>query len=210
MRVRVLAGAVAAAAFIPTAVAAQACLGLPSSDGQIAVAGTGTLVNGDLELGGEFHVDVTGPASFRVGYNNGHTETFSTPGGDVESRIGRGYSALASYELFLIDPSVCAVGGVSYTSDAGPGVEDQLGINLGFGLGKTLQAESFSATIYAVPQYVRLQQKNVLDETVHSNEVMAEAGVTFGFFPFFVGGGVTLTTIGDGDPGLRVRAGILF
>ena len=169
--------------------------------------GSGTLVNGDFEAGGEFHVDVTGPASFRVAYNNGHTEDLS---GGGEVRIGRSYSALGAYELFLLDPSICAVGGGFYTTDAGPGIDDQFGIALGFGLGKTLEAESFSATVYAVPQYVRLQETTVLDETLHSNEFMAEAGVTFGFMPFFVGGAVTLTTVGDADPGLKLRVGLLF
>ena len=210
MRVRVLAVAAAAAALIPTGLAAQACLGLPSADGQLGVAGTGTFVNGDFELGGEFHVDVTGPASFRVGYDNGHLETFATTEGDVETRVGRGYSALGSYELFLLDPSICALGGVTYATDAGPGIDDRFGVALGFGLGKTLEAESFSATIYATPRYLWVRESTVLDETVDSNEFMAEAGVTFGFFPFFVGGGVTLSTIDDGDPGLRFRAGILF
>lgn len=198
MRVRFLAAA-AALAFVPAGLAGQACLGLPSSDGQIGIAGTGTSTDGEFELGGEFHVDVTGPASFRIGFNNGH-----------DDGIGRSYSALGSYELFLLDPSICAVGGVVYTTDPGPEIDNQFGIALGFGLGKTLEADAFSATIYALPQYVRLQQSTVLDETVYSNEFMGEAGVTFGFFPFFVGGAVTVSTVGDGDPGLKIRAGILF
>lgn len=198
MRVRVLAAA-AALAFIPAGLSAQACLGLPSSDGQIAIAGTGTSMDGELELGGEFHVDVTGPASFRVGYNNGH-----------DDGIGRSFSALGSYEMFLLDPSICAVGGLVYTTDPTPDIDNRFGITLGFGLGKTLEADAFSATIYALPQYVRLQETTIRDETLHSNEFMAEAGVTFGFHPFFVGGAVMLSTFGDTDPGLKIRAGLLF
>lgn len=206
MRVNALAAAVVALALVPAGVAAQACLGLPSADGQIAVGATGTVSAGDFDLGGEFHVDVTGPASFRIGYNNGHTETF----GSEDIRVGRSYSALGAYELYLLDPSICALAGGVYYTDAGPDIEDRFGVSLGFGIGKTLEAEAFSATIYATPQYVRFWETTVLDETIHANEFMAEAGLTFGFAPFFVGGAVTLSSVEGVDPGLKIRAGVLF
>lgn len=193
--------AIALSALIPAGLAAQACLGIPSSDGQIAIAGFGTAVDGEFELGGEFHVDVTGPASFQIGYDNGH-----------DDGIGRTYSALGAYELYLLDPSICGVAGGFYTSDSVPGT-DQFGITAGFGIGKTLEAERFTATIYAIPRYVYLTenvQVNGDDVSENSSEFMAEAGVTFGIAPLFVGGGVTLSTIGDGEPGFRIRAGILF
>lgn len=202
MRVRAVAIALTSA-FVPAGVSAQACLGLPSSDGQIAVAASGTAIDDDVELGGEFHVDVTGPASFRFEYGNGH-----------DDGIGRSYAALGGYELYLLDPSICGVAGLSYTSDSEPGV-DQLGISAGFGIGKTLRAERFTTTIYAIPRYVYLVENRVdvvgtedLDDT--SNEFMAEAGVTVGIAPLFVGGGVILSTIGDGDPAFRIRVGIVF
>ena len=201
MRVRVFALALSTA-LIPGSLAAQACLGMPSSDGQIGIAATGTSTDGELEVGGEFHVDVTGPASFRIEYGNGH-----------DDGIGRTYGALGSYELYLLDPSICGVAGALYTTDAAPGI-DQLGLSTGFGIGKTLQAERFTATIYAIPQYVYLTEYRTAvggDETTESSsEFMAEAGVTFGIAPLFVGGGLTLSTIGDGDPGFRIRVGILF
>lgn len=201
MRVRVFALALSTA-LVPGSLAAQACLGMPSSDGQIGIAATGTSIDGELEVGGEFHVDVTGPASFRIEYNNGH-----------DDGIGRTYGAMGAYELYLLDPSICGVAGAFHTSNAEPG-HDQLGLNAGFGIGKTLQAERFTATIYAIPRYVYLIESRVVagggeaDES--SSEFMAEAGVTFGIAPLFVGGGLTLSTIGDGDPGFRIRVGILF
>lgn len=195
--------AIALSAFVPGGLAAQACLGMPSSDGQIGVAATGTAVDDDFELGGEFHVDVTGPASFRIEYGNGH-----------DDGVGRTYAALGSYEFYLLDPNICGVAGVSYTTDSAPGT-DQLGISGGFGIGKTLEAERFTATIYAIPRYVYLTEYRTVELTgdevsESSNEFMAEAGVTLGLDPFFVGGALTLTTVGDGDPGLRFRVGILF
>lgn len=206
MRVRAFAAALVAPALVPAGLYAQACLGLPSADGQIAVGATGTVSAGDFDLGGEFHVDVTGPASFRIGYNNGHIESF----GAEDARVNRSYSALGAYELYLLDPSICALAGGIYTTDAGPDIQDRFGVSLGFGIGKTLEAEAFSATVYAMPQYVRFWETTLLDETVHSNEFMAEAGLTFGFAPFFVGGAVMLTSVDGGDPGLKLRAGILF
>lgn len=206
MRVSALAGALLVSALVPAGVTAQACLGLPSADGQIAVGATGEFSAGDFDLGGEFHVDVTGPASFRLGYTNGHSETV----GSTDVRVGRGYSALGAYELYLLDPSICALASGIYYTDAGPDVEDRFGVSLGFGIGKTLEAEAFSATIFAMPQYVRFWETTALDETIEANEFMAEAGLTFGFPPFFVGGAVTLTSVEGVDPGLKIRAGVLF
>ena len=64
-----LALATATAALLSTAgaAAAQACLGLPTRDGQIAVAGAYGVNDAYNTLGGQFHIDVTGPASFGFG-----------------------------------------------------------------------------------------------------------------------------------------------
>lgn len=200
MRAAAFVLAVSGFALVPGALSAQACIGLPSSDGQIGVAFTGTAIDGEMELGGEFRVDVTGPAAFRIEYGNGH-----------DDGIGRTYAALASYDFFLLEPSICGVAGVSYTTDPQAGIDDRLGLSVGFGLGKTLEMDRFSTTVYAIPQYVRVRDSLAgSDESVSANEFMAEAGVTLGFEPLYVGGAVVLSSVGDGEPGFRFRVGLLF
>ena len=203
MRIRALAAALLSTTLVPGALSAQACLGLPSADGQIAVAGAATLMDGEVRPGGEFHVDVTGPASFRAEYDHGH-----------DDGVGRTFSVLGGYELFLLEPSICAVAGALYTTDPAPQVDERLGISAGFGIGKTLRTERLTATVYAVPRYVRLQETVTdlagVEETVGTNELLAEAGVTVGLAPLYVGGAVVLSTFGEADAGFRIRVGILF
>lgn len=203
MRIPTLAVALLSTALAPATLSAQACLGLPSSDGQIAVAGAATFMDGEMRPGGEFHVDVTGPASFRGEYDHGH-----------DDGVARTFSALGSYELFLLEPSICAVAGASYTTDPAPQVDERLGISIGFGIGKTLRADRLTTTVYALPRYVRLQETLTdvggAEETVGSNELVAEAGVTFGLAPVYVGGAVVLSTFGEADAGFRIKVGVLF
>lgn len=185
------------------AAAAQACLGLPTRDGQIAVAATGTH-DGDTRFGGEFTADVTGPAAFSFGYGG--------LGGDDDRQQ---FTARASYEFYLVDPSVCAIGGVLYEDTPEGAVQERLGVPLGFGIGKTIRGRQLDATVFGIPQYVWLQDERVIlpggeTDTESSNEFMAETGITLGFRSFYVGGSVVVTTFDDSDPGFRIRAGLLF
>lgn len=194
------------------AAAAQACIGLPTRDGQIAVAGAYSRMDDLNAVGGQFHADVSGPFSLGFGYSRefGRSEALlDGVSGDVQI-----YDARASYELYLLDPSVCVVTGLWYMDNARPGVEERLGVPLGFGFGKTLRGPSASATLYALPQYVWLRQVDDVpdgDERVRtSNEFMGEAGVTFGFAPFYVGGAYLVSTVSDPDSRFMLRAGFIF
>jgi len=194
--------AVTALLFTAGAAAAQACLGIPSRDGQIALAGAYTRMNDFDAVGGEFHVDVSGPASFGFAYSRDFARASTGDADDVNS-----FEARLAYELFLVDPSVCAVAGVRYLDAP----VERLGVPVGFGFGKTLRGDRLSATLYGLPQYVWLRQDLIgTDDVETSNEFMAEAGVTLGFLPFFVGGAVVVSTMDDDDARFRLRAGFLF
>ena len=184
--------------------AAQACIGLPSRDGQIAATAAYTLSDDHDALGGEFTVDATGPMSFGFGYSRDVGTDELMGGGD---RHVTTFDARAAYELYLVDPSICAVGGVWYQDSA----VEQLGVPIGFGFGKTLTGRAVSTTIYAVPQYVWLRESpgGDLDDRT-SNEFMARAGVMFGLQQLLFGGDVTVTTFGADDPRFALRAGFLF
>jgi hypothetical protein len=183
--------------------AAQTCLGIPSADGQVAIAASSQRADGDTDFGAEFNADVTGPAAFGFQYGG--------LGADGDRAT---YAARASYDFYLVEPAVCAVAGVLYASDPTVSVESRLGVPIGLGVGKTLHAQRFSATVYAVPQYVWLRDTPVSAggdaDPETSNEFMAETGVTFAFRPLYVGGAFTVTTFDGSEPGFRLRAGFLF
>lgn len=186
-----------------TAVSAQSCLGLPSRDGGLAVAGSyGWMDGGDAEVGGEFHADVTGPAAFGFSYRTGT--------GDAESST---YEFRGSYDLFLLEPAICVVAGIRYMDvDAGP-VSERLGVPVGFGIGKTMDTGRFSTTVYAVPQFMWVREVRTdalgAEDTETSNEFVGEAGATLGILPFFINGAIVLNTL-DNEPAFRIRAGLMF
>jgi hypothetical protein len=202
----VLASAAVALLVSAGAATAQACLGLPTRDGQIAVAGAYGVNDAYNTVGGQFNIDVTGPASFGFGYSRDVGADELEGGGDFSAHL---FEARAAYEMYLLEPSICAVAGVWYNDVTGV---DQIGVPVGFGFGKTLRGQSFSTTLYAIPQYVWLRTS--FDDTQlpdeDSNEFMGEAGLTLGFLRFYVGGGVVVTTIDDQDPRLTFRAGLFF
>lgn len=203
-----LALATATAALLATAgaAAAQACLGLPTRDGQIAVAGAYGVNDAYNTLGGQFHIDVTGPASFGFGYSRDTGMDDLAGGGEQSADL---FEARGAYEMYLLEPSICAVAGVWYQDVTGV---DQIGVPVGFGFGKTLRGTSVSTTLYAIPQYVWLRTSfdDALLSDDTSSEFMGEAGLTLGFLQFYLGGGVVVTTIDDQDPRLTFRAGLLF
>lgn len=182
------------------AAAAQSCLGLPLRDGQIAIGATAAL--GDVDhFGGQFTGDVTGPVSLRFGY-----------GGLGSNDDRQTFSALVAYDFYLLDPAVCAVGGLLF-EDRGEGVvEERFGVPLGIGIGKTIRGPAFDATLYAVPQYVwvrdRLRTADADEETSHA--VMAEAGATLGFGPVYGSGSVVVGTLSGQDPAVRIGVGLIF
>lgn len=200
--------AFAAIALLVTAgaAAAQACLGLPTRDGQIAVAGAYGVNDAYNTVGGQFHIDVTGPASFGFGYSRDTGMDALAGGEEQEAHL---FEARGAYEMYLLEPSICAVAGVWYQDVTGM---EQIGVPVGFGFGKTLRGESLSTTLYAIPQYVWL--RTMFDDDMlpddDSSEFLGEAGITLGFLQFYVGGGVAVTTIDDQDPRFTFRAGLFF
>lgn len=168
--------------------AAQSCLGIPTRDGAIAVVGTYGTRGGSAELGGEFHADVTGPAAFGFAYRTSPDDGPST------------WDARAAYDLFLLEPAVCPVVGVRYIDPAAAGAEGRLGVPLGIGIAKTMDAGPLATTVYAVPQYVWFED---------GSEFMAEAGLALRLLPLFLRAAIALDTATD-EPGVRLGVGLVF
>lgn len=184
-------------------VAAQACIGMPTRDGEIALSGTYLRVDDRSELGGEFHADLSGPASAAFGYRTGTGDSDQTT-----------YEGRLAYELDLVEPSLCGVAGLRYDDDPAPSVSERLSIPVGFGVGKTLHRDLFSTTIYAIPQYVwvRETRTDLVDGPEHtetSNEFSGELGLTFGFMPLLLNTALTVNTVEE-EPALRIRLGLVF
>lgn len=181
--------------------AAQACIGVPSRDGEIAVAGIYARGDDHSEAGGEFHADLSGPASLAFGYRTGLDDSEQTT-----------YEGRAAYQLDLVEPSLCGVAGLRFDDDPAPGVSERLSVPLGFGVGKTLYRSALTTTIYAIPQYVwvRETRTDVVDsDTETSSEFSGELGLTFGVMPVFLNTALVVNTV-DEDPAFRIRLGLLF
>lgn len=193
----------ATAATLTTAGAAtaQECLGLPTRDGDVALAGTAGGFQDDAHFGAEFTADVSGPAAFAFSYGAG--------GGDDDRQM---FTGRASYDFYLVEPAVCVVAGVLYDDAPGGLVEERWGVPLGFGFGKTLRSDDLTTTVFAVPQYVFVREQRLEGlelDTETDSEFMGEAGVTLGFRPFFLGGSVVVSSFDD-DAAFRIRGGLLF
>lgn len=196
-------GVLTTAAFLMGAagVAAQACLGLPTRDGDIAVAASYAASNGVSEVGGDFHADVSGPGSLGFAYRTG---TDDSPGSSYEVR--------GAYDLYLIEPAVCGVAGVRFTDRTAVTGAERLAVPVGLGIGKTMRGDRLTATVYAIPQYMWVREDRSapgIEDEDTSHEFTGEAGVTLGLRPLFVNGAITLDTLDD-DPAFRVRVGVIF
>ena len=180
---------------------AQSCLGFPSRDGDLVVAGSYATMDGASEVGGDFHADVSGPTGFGFAYRTG-----------LDDGAPSTYEARISYDLYLLEPSVCVVAGVKYMDAEGTTAE-RLGIPVGIGIGKTLDTGRLATTVYAIPQvmWTRAERADALggDAVDTSTEFVGEAGLTIGLLPVFVNGAITLNTLDD-EPSFRIRLGLLF
>ena len=182
--------------------AAQACIGIPSRDGEIALAGTYVRGGDRSAVGGEFHADLSGPASVAFGYRTGIDES------DQETYEGR-----AAYQLDLVEPALCAVAGVRFDEDPEAGISERLSVPVGFGVGKTLQTTLFSTTVYAIPQYVwvRETRPDLIDgpsSTETSSAFNGELGLTLGLMPFMLNTALAVNTVDQ--TALRIRLGLVF
>ncbi len=181
--------------------AAQACLGLPTRDGSIAVAASHAATNGTSRLGGDFHADVSGPGAFGVAYRRG-----------ADDGAGSSYELRGAYDLYLVEPAICGVAGLRFTDRTSDTGAERLAVPVGLGIGKALRGERLTAIVYAIPQYMWVREDRSvpgLEDVETSNEFTGEAGVTLGILPLFVNGAVILDTLDD-DPAFRVRVGVIF
>lgn len=197
-------------------VTAQACLGTPAGPGQYAIGGLVGFTDGATSYSGGFAANVAGPFAFRL---DGGVTTY-----DAFEPNSVGFAADVGYELPVTGVSVCPRAGFGYsrlseTVNSVTGSLSQFTVPIGMGLGKTFHGENqeFGVTLYAVPSFLYIRVSGSLSEggaSLSATESYSEFGTVLGtilnFSSFFVGGGVTITTLEGSDPQFGVGFGFLI
>jgi hypothetical protein len=215
MMKRLLTAAAVLALLTPAVAAAQACIGVPTTGGQFALAGEVAFPENATSYGADITADLVGPLSLGAGFA-------ITKLDDIDENVTT-FGGQAAYELPGVSVSACPVVGAEYStwSDtflAGSVDISQLVIPVGLGIGTILQAgSSTDILLFAVPQFLHIRTTieasdgvDSIDETESDNEFGAEAGVRFVFGSIFAGGGVFMTSIEDDDPTFNLGLGVVF
>jgi hypothetical protein len=201
----------------PASVAAQACFGFPTSDGQFGLAGVVDFTEGTRGYGADFNANLAGPVSFILGYSLVDIE-------DIDTN-GNSFRGLAGFELSVPSVSMCPGAGVRYSRahEASDVVQAEatatlITIPVGVGVGKQIAAgQNFYVTLFGFPHYLYVDAKltakipgQEFEFSDNSSEFGTDLGIRFGTSAFFAGAGVTLTTIEDSDPSFGLIVGIIF
>jgi hypothetical protein len=207
-----LAMTVGAILSLPSAAAGQACLGIPTNDGSVAIIGSFATTNGAKAYGGTVHGNLVGPISLQAGYSLIDVD-------DVDANVNSFHAGVAA-ELPSLSFSACPFAGAEYStwSESGFGVDvdfTQTVIPVGLGIGKQFAAgPTMGFTIFATPQFMYIRAKlSVTDgiDSISETESSSEFGLGFGFrlgnSSVFGGGGVSFTSIEDSDPVFNVSLG---
>ena len=198
---------------VTTEAAAQACIGVPVRDGQIAIEGQLGIADGLKTYGVAATANLAGPLTVQGGYTLLDLD-------DVDENAN-GFHANLAYEVPVKSLSACPVVGVSYAkwSQSFLGVDldvSETVIPIGFGIGKTIPAgTSLGLTLYAIPQFLHIRGKiEASDDTgsesaeENSNEFGSVFGFRLGSSAVYAGASVMFTTIEDSDPTFGVAIGL--
>jgi hypothetical protein len=192
-------------------VLAQACIGIPIRDGQMAVQGeaTGRSREAGLDLGGRVGVNFNTPFSL----------DFAVSRPDYDAGRGTVIATRLAFEILDYQPSVCPYAGFEYQSRPGPNGEADTRVLLpvGIGFGRTVgSARMLSLSLFATPELVFLPGEDATDPAGFFDEIRARSmgrgtlGLVMGT-PFLYGvAGVQLTTVAADDPVFSLGIGMIF
>jgi hypothetical protein len=194
---------------VPSAAAAQACVGSAAGAGNMALSGSVAFPDGAKSYGAGFRYNTLGPMSVSAGY------TLTTPDeGDVNVH---GFAAEAAYELPLTGVSACPVAGVGYSRMSESGMTmSTLTVPVGAGIGYSFQAGPNMTVIpHAFPHLLWMRTSFDAEglpevDPESTTEFGALVGVTFQMQRFFLNGGVTKTTAEGSKAVFSLGAGVLF
>jgi hypothetical protein len=197
--------------FLAEGLSAQACLGIPTRDGSIAMIGSFMLTDGAKGFGGTIHGNLDGPISLQAGYA-------ITDIDDLGANVNSFHAGFA-FEIPDLSFSACPFIGAVYStwSDSALGLEadlTQLVVPIGLGIGKQFAAgPSLGFTIFATPQFFHVRSKvsiagfDLASGTDSASEFGLELGFRLGTSAAFGGAGVSFTSVDESDPVFNVVLG---
>jgi hypothetical protein len=204
-----------AATISPVGLAAQACLGVPTTNGRFALGGSFSTTTDIKTYGADLTADLSGPVSVFGGYALVKIDDVETSG----NSLGGGLA----FELSVPNVSICPGAGVSYLrfheEEAGEEATiTQTVVPIGLGVGKQVTAgPELFLTLFATPQFLYIRSEIDVSGSLgsasfsdSSNEFGVDLGVRLGSSSFYGGGAVGLTTIEDSDPTFSLTLGLVL
>lgn len=199
----------------PVPVIAQACIGIPTAEGSLAVVGGFATTDGAKGFGGTLHGNLEGPISIQAGYTLWDLD-------DIDENFNAFHAALGM-EVPNLSFSACPFVGAEYAtwSESAFGVDveiTQTVIPVGLGIGKSFAAgPALDFTLFAAPQFMYIRTKGSVSDGTDSfsdTESGSEFGLGVGFRmgtqAVFGGAGVSFNTIEESDPTFSLSIGLGF
>jgi hypothetical protein len=190
--------------------AAQVCLGLPASEGQISLQAEVSAGGARQAVGGRLGLN----------FNTEYSLGFSARRPEYETGRGLSLAGMLGYEMEDYAPPVCFVMGVQYDRFPRPGVEDSTTtmIPVGLGIGKRLgSARGLSLALFILPEYlyvVRPRPEGEFETFWDELNVRSHGRGTIGLLvatPFiFASGRVEVSTLNHYVPTVTVGLGLTF
>jgi len=176
----------------------QVCVGVPTHDGQLHLAGVAALGGDAPGYGMEFGANFTGYLSSAFAYLRSEGDDGATDRFD-----GR-----FTYEIPVTLPQACPTLGVSFTRfDDG---SERLTVPLGVGIGgPILFRTNLEVGLHAIPRYLWVQDRLAGGRT-RSDGFGAELGASAALGRFFLGGGVSIDTLEGSTTAGILRLGVSF
>jgi hypothetical protein len=176
----------------------QVCVGVPTHDGQLHLAGVAALGGDAPSYGMEFGANFTGYLSSAFAYLRSEGDDGATDRFD-----GR-----FTYEIPVTLPQACPTLGVSFIRfDDG---SERLTVPVGIGIGgPILFRPNLEVGLHAIPRYLWVQDRWDGERT-RSDGFGAELGGSAAFGRVFLGGGVSIDTLEGSTTAGILRLGVSF
>jgi hypothetical protein len=213
----------------PAQLNAQACLGIPATNGQFAFqAGVG-LSSGTISYGASLTANFNGPLSAGLGYT--YTDFDDYEGGEImpaDGPKGNTVSANVALEISGINFSACPILGMEYSRVTGVYLPFAMGpyatvtsvvVPAGFGAGITLPvARSWRLTPFGASQVLYIHSEAQAEyegwtSSKHKDDAVEAGwvfGILFGSERIQVGGSAALTTIEGSDPSFKLGLSLVL
>jgi hypothetical protein len=190
--------------------AAQVCLGLPASEGQISLQGEVSAGGARQAVGGRLGLH----------FNTEYSLGFSVRRPEYDAGRGLELSGMLGYEMDDYAPPVCFVIGVQHNRLPMPAAEDSTltMIPIGLGIGKRLgSARGLSLALFLLPEYLYVAQpkpageyENFWDELGARSAGRGTIGLLIATPFIFASGRVELSTLNNYTPTVTLGLGLTF